>query len=54
MPHAKRSGAKTGDRAPRLERIVRKLGAVEGLEPIADRIAEYDQILNAALLGERA
>jgi hypothetical protein len=54
MSHAERAGAETGDRAPRLEWLGCKLGAAEGLEPIADRVAEDNQILNATLLGERA
>src|SRR5262249_11286424 len=54
MPHAKRSGAEAGNRAPWLERLGGKLRAVGGFEPIANRIAEDDQILNATLLGERA
>ena len=54
MPHAERAGAKTGDRTPRLERLARKLGAVECFQPVADRIGEHDQLLDAALIGERA
>ena len=54
MPHAERPGAETGDRAARLEWLDCKLGAMESLEPVADGIAEDNQILNATLLGERA
>jgi len=42
MSHAERAGAETGDRAPRLEWLGCKLGAMEGFEPIADGIAEDD------------
>ena len=54
VAHAERAGAEAGDRAPGLERIGRDLGAVERLQPVADRIGKDDQILDAALVGQRA
>ena len=54
MPHAERAGAESGDGAAGLERIGRGLGAVDHFEAVADRVAEHDQVLDLALLGERA
>ena len=54
MAHAERAGAEAGDRAAGLERIGRGLGAVEDFEPVADRVGEHDQVLDPALVGERA
>ena len=53
VPHAERAGAEARDRAAGLERIGRDFGAVKRFEPVADRIGEYDQILDAAFVGER-
>src|SRR5260221_6423082 len=54
MTHAERPGAEAGDRAAGLERRARGLGAVEYFEPIAERIGEHDEILDAAFIRERA
>ena len=54
MTEAERAGAKARDRAARLERIGCRFGAVKNLEPVAQRIVEHDQILDAPLVGERA
>ena len=54
MTHAERTGAEAGDRAPRLERLGRDLGAVECLEPVADRIGKDDEILDPPFFGKRA
>src|SRR5579862_9004088 len=54
MTHAEWSGAKARDRTPGLERLRNGLGAVEHLQPVADRIGEHDQIFHAALIGKRA
>ena len=54
VAHAERAGAETGDRAAGLERIGGGLGAVEDFEPVADRVVEHDQVLDAALVGQRA
>ena len=50
---AQRASAKAGDRAARLERIAGHVGAVEKLQPIAERIVDDNQILDEALVGER-
>ena len=39
---------------PGLERVGRGFGAVKHFEPVADRIGENDQVLDAPLVGERA
>ena len=54
VTHAQRAGAEAGDVAARLERIGRDLGAVEDLQPVADRVVEGDQAGDAPLVGERA
>src|SRR5262249_49527883 len=54
MTHAERAGAEAGNRAAGLERIARHSGVVKRFEPIADRIGKHDQILDTALIGERA
>ena len=54
VAHAERAGAEAGDVAAGLERLARGLGAVEDLQPVADRIVERDQVGDAALVGERA
>ena len=54
MPHAKRTGAEAGDRAAGLERLAGGLGAVENLQPVAERIVEDDQVRDPPLVGERA
>src|ERR1700681_3343574 len=45
-------GAEAGDRAAGLEWFGGGLGAVEQLEPVADRIIEHNQIFDVALVGE--
>ena len=54
VTHAERPGAEARDRAAGLERVGGGLGAMEDLEPVAERIGEHDQVLDAALVGERA
>ncbi len=54
VTHAERAGAEAGDGAAGLERIGGGLGAVRHFEAVADRIVEHDQVLDLALLGERA
>ena len=54
MAHAERAGAEAGDRAAGLERLARRLGAVDGFEPVADRIREDNQIFHPAFIRERA
>ena len=54
VTHAERPGAETRDRSARLKRLARGLGAVEDFEPIAQRIREHDEVLDAALVGKRA
>ena len=54
MAEAERAGAEAGDVAAGLERLGRGLGAVEQFEPVADRIAGHDQVLDPPLVGERA
>ena len=54
MAQAERSGAKTRDRASGPERLRRGFGAVEQLQPVAERIVEHDQIFDVAFVGQRA
>ena len=54
MTHAERPGAETRDRAAGLERLTRALSAVEDFEPVAQRIGEDDEILDAAFVRKRA
>ena len=54
MSHAERPRAKAGNIAPGLERIRRRLSAVENLKPIAGWVIEHDEILHAPLVGQRA
>src|SRR3989304_2742194 len=49
-PQAEGARPEAGEGAPRPERIGRDLPAVEGLESIADRIGEADQLPDAALV----
>ena len=48
VAEAERAGAKAGDGAAGLEWLACGLGAVEKLQPIAERIVEDDQILERA------
>jgi len=52
VSHAERTGAETGDRAARLERLQSGLGPVERF--VSDRVAKDNQVLDAAFVGERA
>src|SRR5262252_6921640 len=54
MTHAERSGAEARDRAAGLERLARGLGAVDDFEPIAERIGEHDEVLDAPFIRQRA
>ena len=54
MAHAERAGAEAGNRASGLERLARRLGAVDGFQPVADRVREDNQIFHPAFVGERA
>src|SRR5260370_41453640 len=54
MAHAERPVAEPRDGAAGLDRRARGLGAVEYFEPIAERIGEHDEILDAAFIRERA
>jgi hypothetical protein len=54
MAHAERPGAEPRDRAAGLERLARGLGAVEDFEPVALRIGEHHEILDAAFVRKRA
>ena len=54
MAHAERAGAEAGNGAARFERIAGDFAAMKSLEPVADRIGKDDQVLDPALLGERA
>ena len=51
VSHAERTGAETGDRAARLERLQSGLGPVERFKPVSDRVAEDNQVLDAAFVG---
>ncbi len=54
MAEAEWAGAKTGDGAARLKWLACGLGAVEKLQPIAERIVEDDQVLDVPFVSERA
>ena len=54
MAQAERAGAEARDRASGPERLRRGFGAVEQLQPVAERIVEHDQIFDVALVGKRA
>ena len=54
VSHAERTGAETGDGAARLEGLQTGLGPVERFEPVSDRVAKDNQVLDAAFVGERA
>src|ERR1700733_1690244 len=45
--------AEAGDGAAGLERFGGGLGAMEKLEPVADRIVEHDEIFDVAFIGKR-
>src|SRR5262249_51220428 len=49
-----RPGAEARDRAAGLERIARGLGAMEDFEPVAERIGQHDEVLDAAFIRQRA
>ena len=53
MAHAERPGTEARERAPGLERLACRFGAMEDFKPIAERIGEHDQILHAALVRQR-
>ena len=44
MAEAERAGAEAGDRAAGPERLGGRFGAVENLQPVAERIGEHDQV----------
>ena len=52
VPHAERARAEPRQRSSRPERIACDLGAVEHLEPVADRIVERDELRDPALVGD--
>src|SRR4051794_8894407 len=54
VAHAERAGAEAGDGAAGLERLARRLGAVENLEAVAGGVVQHDQVADLALFGERA
>ncbi len=54
VAHAESTGAETRDRPARLERLSRKLGLAEGLQPVAGGIGERNQFGHMPLVGERA
>src|SRR5262249_5614761 len=54
VTHAERPGAEARDRAAGLERIARGLGAMEDFEPVAERIGQHDEVLDAAFIRQRA
>ncbi len=54
MTHAERAGAEAGNAAPGLERLGRGLRTMKHFEPVAGRIGEYDEIGDAAFVGECA
>ena len=53
VTHAERPGAKAGDRAARVERLLRCLGTVERLQTVADRVVEGNQRPHRPAIGER-
>ena len=54
MTEAQWAGAETGNGTPRLEWLGCRFRAMKNLQPVAHRIAQNDQILDASPVGEGA